>query len=90
MNYTKMTKFLRAGYKVVKEENIALAKLAGVPASVRVTTVKPSGSISLLAGVTAGVHYPVSRFAIRRVRIGQDSPLVPALQEANIPKIQLH
>jgi len=85
MNYTKMTKFLRDGYKIVKNTNIELAKMAGVPASVRVTTVKPSGSISLLAGVTSGVHYPVSRFAIRRIRIGKDSPLVPSLQEAGVP-----
>lgn len=85
MNYTKMTKFLREGYKVVKSKNIELAESAGIPASIRVTTVKPSGSISLLAGVTAGVHYPVSRYAIRRMRIGADSPLVDSLKESGIP-----
>lgn len=85
MNYTKMTKFLREGYKVVRVENKKLAQLAGVPESIRVTTVKPSGSISLLAGVTAGVHYPVSRYAIRRMRIGADSPLVKVLQDAGVP-----
>ena len=85
MNYTKMTKFLREGYKLVRAENKQLAQLAGVPESIRVTTVKPSGSISLLAGVTAGVHYPVSRYAIRRMRIGADSPLVKVLQEAGVP-----
>ena len=85
MNYTKMTKFLREGYKVVRAENKKLAQLAGVPESIRVTTVKPSGSISLLAGVTAGVHYPVSRYAIRRMRIGADSPLVKVLQDAGVP-----
>jgi len=84
MNYTKITKFLREGYKIVKDENTRLAERAGVPASIRVTTVKPSGSISLLAGVTPGVHYPVSRFAIRRMRIGNDSPLVQPLIDAGI------
>ena len=85
MNYTKMTTYLREGYKVVHSENAKLAELAGVPASVRVTTVKPSGSISLLAGCTPGVHYPVSRYAIRRMRIGKDSPLVESLIHAGIP-----
>lgn len=85
MNYTRLTRILREGYKIVKDENTRLAKCAGVPPSIRVTTIKPSGSISLLAGATAGVHYPVSRYAIRRMRIGNDSPLVPALKEANIP-----
>lgn len=85
MNYTRLTRILREGYKIVREENNRLAKAAGVPASVRVTTIKPSGSISLLAGATPGVHYPVSRYAIRRVRIGMDSPLVSVLKEAGIP-----
>ena len=85
MNYTKMTSFLREGYKLVKEENANLAEQAGVPVSVRVTTIKPSGSISLLAGCTPGVHYPVSRYAIRRMRIGKDSPLVDTLIKAKIP-----
>lgn len=85
MNYTRLTRIVREGYKIVKGENTRLAKAAGVPPSIRVTTIKPSGSISLLAGATAGVHYPVSRYAIRRMRIGNDSPLVPALKEAGIP-----
>lgn len=85
MNYTKATKFLRDGYGIVRSENSRLANEAGIPESIRVTTIKPSGSISLLAGVTPGMHYPVSRYAIRRMRIGNNSPLVPVLQEAGIP-----
>jgi ribonucleoside-diphosphate reductase alpha chain len=85
MNYTALTGFLRKGYKLVRLENARLSADAGVPASVRVTAVKPSGSISLLAGVTPGVHYPVSRFAIRRMRIGETSPLVPHMIRAGIP-----
>lgn len=85
MNYTVLTNILRKGYKFVRSENARLSAEAGVPASVRVTAVKPSGSISLLAGVTPGIHYPVSRFAIRRMRIGETSPLVPHMIKAGIP-----
>lgn len=85
MNYTKMTKVLRDGYKLVRLENERLAREAGIPKSVRVTTVKPSGSISLLAGVTPGMHYPVDRYVIRRTRIGTTSPLVEPLKKAGIP-----
>ena len=85
MNYTRMGIFLREGYKIVRETNTRLAGAAGVPVSIRVTTVKPSGSISLLAGVTPGVHYPVSRYAIRRVRIGMSSPLIEPLKAAGVP-----
>ena len=79
-----MCGYLRKGYKVVKECNIELAKEAGVPPSIRVTTIKPSGSLSLLAGATAGMHYPVSRYAIRRVRIGDNSPLIDSLKKAGV------
>lgn len=85
MDYTKMTKFLRKGYKIVREVNKNLAEQAGVPPSIRVTTIKPSGTISLLVGCTPGMHYPVSRYAIRRMRIAKDSPLVKPMIEAGIP-----
>ena len=85
MNYTRLGKILREAYKIVRKTNKKLAQDAGVPESIRVTTVKPSGSISLLAGCTPGVHYPVSRYAIRRVRIGTSSPIVPCLIEAGVP-----
>lgn len=85
-NLSRVTMILREGYeKHVEPVNSALAEEAGVPASVRLTTVKPSGTISLLAGVSPGMHWPVSRFAIRRMRISMGSPLVPSLIEAGIP-----
>ena len=39
-------------------------------------------TVSLLAGVSPGVHYPISRYYIRRIRIDNKSPLLPALIEA--------
>lgn len=78
-----VTMALRKGYEdYVVPENKRLAREAGVPESIRVTTVKPSGTISLLAGVSPGMHWPVARFANRRVRISENSPLVPVLKKA--------
>ena len=85
MNYTRLTSILREGYAVVRQTNLRLANEAGVSPSIRVTCVKPSGTISLLAGATAGIHYPVSRYAIRRFRIGDNSPLVPTMILAGVP-----
>ncbi len=79
---TELTRLLRAGYRRVREMNTKLAKEAGVPASIRVTTVKPSGSISLLAGVSPGMHFPTFKWAIRRMRISTTSPLAIKLKEA--------
>ena len=48
----------------------------GLPASVRLTTVQPSGTLSLLPGVTPGIHPAFARHYIRRVRFGVSDPLV--------------
>jgi ribonucleotide reductase alpha subunit len=48
----------------------------GWPYSKRLTTVKPSGTLSLLAGVTPGVHPGYSRHHIRRVRMSVGDPLL--------------
>lgn len=65
----------RDDYKVVRETADLYAKEAGVPSPIRVTTMKPSGTISLLAEVSSGMHYPTFPYAIRRVRVAIDSPI---------------
>ena len=49
-----------------------------LPKSVRLTTVQPSGTLSLLPGVTPGVHPAFARYYIRRVRFRSTDPLVEA------------
>ena len=82
---TEMTRLCRSAYRLVREVNTELAHKAGVPPSIRVTTVKPSGSISQLAGVSPGMHFPTFHYAIRRMRISEDSPIVPILKASNYP-----
>jgi ribonucleoside-triphosphate reductase len=85
---TKKSDFVRLmndGYDVVKATNAKHAIDNQVPASVRLTTVKPSGSISLLAGVSAGMHHPIFRRYIRRMKVDGGSALVPLLTRAGIP-----
>ena len=81
---TEMTKVLKSLYKVVREENKRLAKESGIPASLRVCTIKPSGTISLLAGCSSGMHWPEYTYAIRTIRIASNSDLVPILIESGI------
>lgn len=76
---------MNRGYDLVRRVNEQLAKAAGVPPSVRVTTVKPSGTVSLLAGVSAGVHWPYASTLIRRIRVGEHDPVNEVLQAAGIP-----
>ena len=55
------------------------------PTSVRLTTVKPSGTLSLLAGVTPGVHPGYARFHVRRVRIATNDPVFEWAKEQGLP-----
>lgn len=53
-----------------------------VPESIRRTSVKPSGTVSLLSGITPGIHYPIGQYYLRRMRISSRSTLIPALTDA--------
>ena len=81
-----VTMALRRGYEEhVEPTNCQMAALAGIAPSIRLTTVKPSGTISLLAGVSPGMHWPVFRHGIRRMRINEGSPIVEILKAAKVP-----
>ena len=82
---TKLTRTLRTAYDTIKSANVSLARDAGVPNSVRVTTVKPSGSISILAGVCSGMHFPPFQFCIRRIRVAKNAAVSEILIQSNIP-----
>lgn len=60
-----------------------LSRELKVPESIKTTSVKPSGTVSLLAGATPGVHYPHSPFYTRRVRVPKTSELLQGLETAN-------
>jgi ribonucleotide reductase alpha subunit len=53
----------------------------GWPKSIKLTTTKPSGTLSLLAGVTPGVHPGIYQYFIRRIRMSSDSPLVQVCKD---------
>jgi ribonucleoside-triphosphate reductase (thioredoxin) len=71
-----------AGYKVLQEWDVIYSDWFAIPRSIKITSVKPSGTVSLLAGATPGIHYPTSLNYIRRVRISKDSELLPPLKLA--------
>jgi len=68
-----------AGYASVQGYDAAFSDWLVVPRSIKTTSIKPSGTVSLLAGATPGMHYPESRFYLRRVRVGKDNEVVPRL-----------
>jgi len=69
-------------YEHVKELDAEYSDWLCIPKSVRMTSIKPSGTVSLLNGSTPGIHYPEDEFYIRRIRFAADSDMLPALEEA--------
>jgi ribonucleoside-triphosphate reductase (thioredoxin) len=53
-----------------------------VPKSIRTTSIKPSGTVSLLNGSTPGIHFPEDEYYIRRIRFSKDSKLLDSIREA--------
>ncbi len=45
------------------------------------TTVKPSGTISLLPTVSSGIHFSHSPFYLRRIRVGVNDPILKVCEE---------
>jgi adenosylcobalamin-dependent ribonucleoside-triphosphate reductase len=69
--------WLKDSYIWLREYDKEYSKQNNFPISVKLTTVKPSGTLSLLAGVTPGVHpNPAGPYYIRRIRIATNSPLI--------------
>ncbi|CAG8436372.1 2701_t:CDS:10 [Ambispora gerdemannii] len=69
------------GYAYIQEIDETISEWFCIPKSIKTTTIKPSGTVSLLAGATPGMHYPESRYCIRRVRISKHSELVEPLSK---------
>lgn len=63
-------------YTYLRAYDKEYSRLCGFPTSIKLTTVKPSGTLSLLAGVTPGAHPGYSQYYIRRIRMAADSELV--------------
>jgi adenosylcobalamin-dependent ribonucleoside-triphosphate reductase len=80
-NYCK--DFADEAYDMVRHWDKTYSRWLGVPTSIKVTTVKPSGTVSLLAGATPGVHCTHSEFYYRTVRVAANDPNVPSLLKAN-------
>lgn len=72
-------------YTRLREFDKIYSKEHEFPESIKLTTVKPSGTLSLLAGVSSGGHPAYAPYYIRRVRIAADSPLIGVCIEHGYP-----
>jgi ribonucleotide reductase alpha subunit len=73
--------WLSKTYEYLKNFDKAYSKERGWNPSVRLTTVQPSGTLSLLPGVTPGIHPAFAKYYTRRVRFSSVDPLVDACRK---------
>lgn len=81
--WTTMKKWMDEGYRYLSAVDVKYSSWLGIRESVRLATIKPAGSTSLLAGVTPGIHWPTTGdFHLRRIRFLNTDPLVSILTDA--------
>ena len=68
-------------YEDLRKFDNAYSDEHGFSRSIKLTTVKPSGTLSLLPGVTPGCHPAYARYMIRRIRISSNHPLVQVCKD---------
>ena len=78
----RMLEWCDKGYDYLKKLDDKYSDWLCIPKSIKLTTVKPSGTVSLLPGVTPGIHFPHSEYYIRRVRISKNSDLIEPIRAA--------
>lgn len=66
---------LKSSSLVAKKTNAEWAKKLGINKASRVTTVKPSGTSSIVLGTSSGIHAWHNDFYIRRMRLGKNEAL---------------
>lgn len=77
--------WLASTYDYLRDYDEGYSEKNNWPISIKLTTCKPSGTLSLLPGVTPGVHPAFAQYMIRRVRIASNSPLVDLVKDHGYP-----
>jgi ribonucleoside-triphosphate reductase len=75
---------LDRAYQAIQDEDRKYSAELGIPLSIRTTVVKPSGTRSKAMDCNGyeGIHAPLSRYIIQRIRFAASDPLIPKLKEA--------
>lgn len=79
-----LRQWMDEGYAVVKNYDSIYSEWLGIRESVKTTTVKPSGTVSILAGESPGVHWtPGGEYFLRAIRFKKSDPMLPLFSMAN-------
>ena len=77
--------WLKDTYTYLRDYDEQYSAKNGFNKSIKLTTIKPSGTLSLLPGVTPGCHPAYARYMIRRIRISANHSLVQTCRDHGYP-----
>ena len=81
--WSQLRTWMDEGYKVIKGYDINYSEWLGIRESIKTTTVKPSGTVSILAGESPGVHWASGgKHFLRAIRFANSDPMLPLFQMA--------
>lgn len=79
-----LKEWMNQGYKTIQRYDNVYSEWLGIRESIKMTTVKPSGTVSILAGESPGVHWtPGGKFFNRTIRFSNEDPMLPLFRMAN-------
>ena len=79
-----LREWMDAGYKVIQTYDKTYSEWLGIRESIKTTTIKPSGTVSILAGESPGVHWTVGgKYFYRTIRFSNTDPMLPLFKMAN-------
>ena len=79
-----LRQWMDEGYKTIKSYDTNYSEWLGIRESIKMTTVKPSGTVSILAGESPGVHWTVGgQYFNRAIRFANSDPMLPLFKMAN-------
>lgn len=79
-----LKEWMNQGYKTIQRYDNVYSEWLGIRESIKMTTVKPSGTVSILAGESPGVHWtPGGKFFNRTIRFSNEDPMLPLFKMAN-------
>jgi ribonucleoside-triphosphate reductase (thioredoxin) len=79
-----LREWMDEGYGIVKYYDVIYSEWLGIRESIKTTTVKPSGTVSILAGESPGVHWtPGGKYFLRTIRFSNLDPMLPLFKMAN-------
>lgn len=77
--------WLDSCYKELEAEDRKYSKENGFKESIKLTTCKPSGTLSKLPHTSPGIHPFYAPYYIQRIRFASNDPLIPELKKCGYP-----